>query len=99
MGANKMNVNVFFRRHPCLWPRLTSSNMEPMKKKLKLLVWCVCVCLYFIPLFRVNSQAHTSLGLSPQSSFVGAIAIGDLVKSTLGPKGMVSYLFVYFIPA
>ena len=24
-----------------------------------------------------------------QSSFVGAIAIGDLVKSTLGPKGMV----------
>jgi hypothetical protein len=25
-----------------------------------------------------------------QSSFVGAIAIGDLVKSTLGPKGMVS---------
>ena len=25
----------------------------------------------------------------PQSSFVGAIAIGDLVKSTLGPKGMV----------
>ncbi|VDN27137.1 unnamed protein product [Gongylonema pulchrum] len=26
------------------------------------------------------------------SSFVGAIAIGDLVKSTLGPKGMVSDL-------
>ena len=26
-----------------------------------------------------------------QSSFVGAIAIGDLVKSTLGPKGMVSF--------
>uniref|UniRef100_A0A8C9FUJ3 Uncharacterized protein n=1 Tax=Pavo cristatus TaxID=9049 RepID=A0A8C9FUJ3_PAVCR len=26
--------------------------------------------------------------LSLQSSFVGAIAIGDLVKSTLGPKGM-----------
>lgn len=23
-----------------------------------------------------------------QSSFIGAIAIGDLVKSTLGPKGM-----------
>uniref|UniRef100_A0A673MIX9 T-complex protein 1 subunit beta n=1 Tax=Sinocyclocheilus rhinocerous TaxID=307959 RepID=A0A673MIX9_9TELE len=23
------------------------------------------------------------------SSFIGAIAIGDLVKSTLGPKGMV----------
>ena len=26
------------------------------------------------------------------SSFVGAIAVGDLVKSTLGPKGMVSLL-------
>ena len=26
------------------------------------------------------------------SSFVGAIAIGDLIKSTLGPKGMVSLL-------
>ena len=25
---------------------------------------------------------------SSQSSFVGAIAIGDLIKSTLGPKGM-----------
>ena len=24
-----------------------------------------------------------------QSAFVGAIAIGDLIKSTLGPKGMV----------
>lgn len=23
-----------------------------------------------------------------QSSFIGAIAIGDLIKSTLGPKGM-----------
>lgn len=28
-----------------------------------------------------------------QSSFVGAIAIGDLIKSTLGPKGMVKYLY------
>ena len=25
------------------------------------------------------------------SSFVGAIAVADLVKSTLGPKGMVSH--------
>lgn len=29
-----------------------------------------------------------------QSSFVGAIAIGDLIKSTLGPKGMVKYLLL-----
>ncbi len=28
-------------------------------------------------------------GVILQSSFVGAIAIGDLIKSTLGPKGMV----------
>ena len=31
-----------------------------------------------------------SLSVPKQSSFVGAIAIGDLIKSTLGPKGMVS---------
>lgn len=29
------------------------------------------------------------------SSFVGAIAIDDLVKSTLGPKGMAKILFAY----
>lgn len=28
-----------------------------------------------------------------QASFVGAMAIADLVKTTLGPKGMVSPLF------
>lgn len=28
---------------------------------------------------------------SSQSSFVGAMAIADLVKTTLGPKGMVSW--------
>ncbi len=31
-----------------------------------------------------------------QSSFVGAIAIGDLIKSTLGPKGMVCGDNVFF---
>lgn len=30
-----------------------------------------------------------------QSSFVGAIAIGDLIKSTLGPKGMVIKNFTF----
>ena len=29
--------------------------------------------------------------MNSQSAFVGAIAIGDLVKSTLGPKGMVRW--------
>jgi hypothetical protein len=37
-----------------------------------------------------------------QSSFIGAIAIGDLIKSTLGPKGMdkilQSYRFVFVSP-
>jgi hypothetical protein len=28
-----------------------------------------------------------------QASFIGAIAIADLVKTTLGPKGMVSSFF------
>lgn len=35
------------------------------------------------------SPFHAAFLLPLQSSFVGAIAIGDLVKSTLGPKGMV----------
>lgn len=30
-----------------------------------------------------------------QSSFIGAIAVGDLVKSTLGPKGMVRAMDIY----
>lgn len=32
-----------------------------------------------------------------QSSFIGAVAIGDLVKSTLGPKGMVRCKFIFGI--
>jgi hypothetical protein len=34
-------------------------------------------------------RSFVSLGVSLQSSFVGAIAVADLVKTTLGPKGMV----------
>ena len=48
-----------------------------MLKLLLLLCVCVCVCGCV--------AAFDSL----QSSFIGAIAVGDLVKSTLGPKGMV----------
>jgi chaperonin GroEL (HSP60 family) len=33
----------------------------------------------------------TSLPVCLQASFVGAMAIADLVKSTLGPKGMVRH--------
>lgn len=31
---------------------------------------------------------HEKAEIARMSSFIGAIAIGDLVKSTLGPKGM-----------
>lgn len=31
-----------------------------------------------------------------QASFVGAMAIADLVKTTLGPKGMVCYLSAHY---
>ena len=69
---------------------------------------CVCVCVYVCSfvfhaavfcMFLIFAISHA------QSSFVGAIAIGELVKSTLGPKGMVRvyliqfmvfFLFVYF---
>ncbi len=33
--------------------------------------------------------SHSTHHSFVQSAFVGAIAVGDLVKSTLGPKGMV----------
>ena len=42
---------------------------------------------YFLPPHRLPSLP-LPLSLFPQSSFVGAIAIADLVKTTLGPKGM-----------
>ena len=42
---------------------------------------------WYAPL--VNGRVVEDRVLCSQSSFVGAIAISDLVKSTLGPKGMV----------
>ncbi|CAI5440580.1 unnamed protein product [Caenorhabditis angaria] len=42
-----------------------------------------------LPVQILKDSAHEERGESARlSSFVGAIAIGDLVKSTLGPKGM-----------
>jgi T-complex protein 1 subunit beta len=42
-----------------------------------------------------NDQATSERGEEARlSSFVGAIAIGDLIKTTLGPKGMV-IIFIY----
>ena len=40
-----------------------------------------------------DSKKYISFYICFQSSFVGAIAIGDLIKSTLGPKGMDKILF------
>ncbi len=37
-----------------------------------------------------GAAADTLRGGGPQASFVGAMAIADLVKTTLGPKGMVT---------
>ena len=41
-----------------------------------------------IQLFPNPTHKGNIITFTFQSSFVGAIAIGDLVKSTLGPKGM-----------
>lgn len=35
-----------------------------------------------------NEAAEEKAETARMSSFIGAIAVGDLVKSTLGPKGM-----------
>ena len=44
-----------------------------------------------LPVRFLKENAQQERGETARmSSFVGAIAIGDLVKSTLGPKGMVS---------
>ena len=50
-----------------------------------------------LPVQILKEQAQEERGDAARlSSFVGAIAIGDLVKSTLGPKGLVSfYLFPF----
>lgn len=49
-----------------------------MKSALRMREWYAFIILDFI-----------NFNIFPKSMFVGAIAVGDLVKSTLGPKGMV----------
>lgn len=45
-----------------------------------------------LPIRVLKESASQERGENARLSlFVGAIAIGDLVKSTLGPKGMVSF--------
>ena len=43
-----------------------------------------------VSILRAGAEEERS-EMARMSSFVGAIAVGDLVKSTLGPKGMVGY--------
>jgi T-complex protein 1 subunit beta len=46
----------------------------------------------------LNQQAQEEKGeMARLSSFVGAIAVADLVKTTLGPKGMVKINFIKII--
>ena len=54
--------------------------------------WCVVYGSSAFLTYLV--RLHLEICLSSQTiqaSFVGAVAVADLVKSTLGPKGMVSY--------
>lgn len=48
------------------------------------------------PVRILKNEAEEEKGeIARMSSFIGAIAIGDLVKSTLGPKGMDKILISY----
>uniref|UniRef100_A0A1I7XTU4 T-complex protein 1 subunit beta n=1 Tax=Heterorhabditis bacteriophora TaxID=37862 RepID=A0A1I7XTU4_HETBA len=50
-----------------------------------------------LPVQILKENAQEERGETARlSSFVGAIAIGDLVKSTLGPKGMVRFTDILF---
>lgn len=69
-----------------LWPPSTSSDTELMRRRQRPLDWCVHIQTHLF--IKVSVSVFLML-LMFQSSFIGAIAIGDLVKSTLGPKGMV----------
>lgn len=81
--------DVYRRLYQC--PPWTSSDMELMRRRPRPLDWCVHVHTPDIrPIQSVFLMLFCLFGDAVfQSSFIGAIAIGDLVKSTLGPKGMV----------
>lgn len=49
-------------------------------------IWCFKVSLNPVRILKENAEEEKA-EIARLSSFVGAIAIGDLVKSTLGPKG------------
>lgn len=49
---------------------------------------CVCVCVYIYISFSFTRHDVFCLPFVCQSAFVGAVAVADLVKTTLGPKGM-----------
>ena len=45
---------------------------------------------------RAHEEKLITLRPSLQAAFIGAMAIADLVKTTLGPKGMVSTAFFLY---
>ena len=56
-------------------------------------------CLSAHCTFHVSERTKLTVMLhTAQSAFVGAVAVADLVKSTLGPKGMVSGCGVVLTP-
>lgn len=60
------------------FPNVISSQIRPGRRK--------CA---FLSIEKLTQKATEERSESARlSSFVGAIAVGDLVKSTLGPKGM-----------
>ena len=62
----------------------------------------ICMCVYIYMFIYVYTYRYVYIHLIPRArlqAFIGAIAIGDLVKSTLGPKGMdlnrCIYIYIY----
>lgn len=66
--------------HAALVPKQQTNNSR------RIIHYTTLTCT---ALFAANAAALL-LPVYLQASFVGAVAMADLVKSTLGPKGMVS---------
>ena len=72
--------------------QVLSSGAEEEKGEIARLVSVLFYCIFILRLesYYIPTVHFANFNFFFQSSFVGAIAIGDLIKSTLGPKGMVS---------
>jgi hypothetical protein len=75
--------------------------MARVKRRERTRAWCVALPRGWCHAARFGLKRKATAAVTvqlkavactlclPQASFVGAVAIADLVKSTLGPKGMV----------